>query len=932
MRIYELAKELGLENKAVLDLCHELGMEDKSSHSNSLSDMEADRIRRHVLRKSVAEKSPAGGTRELNREGHMLTESRVSGNVIRRRKKGGEDDGPLEAPPPGRQIDLSSAHMLSPDLPRLAPDPQAEKAQREAALREADALFVKRAPAEEASVEEAPSATDDESSIEVSAEDESVEEVEPAQADDTDDTVSIEASPEETVAATVSAEGNGAAVAEDKVLQDVRRRHDIRAPKILGRIELPVKPVVTKKPVAQAAKTETTGTTEEESTTSGRGVKGKKKGKPVEFEGTDSLGRRPRKKQVLLQNDLLDYDGERDGWKVKKDKRRKSPHDANGQAEAAGAMRQSKKVVKVAGSISLGDLARQMGVKAGEIISLLMKLGVMATINQLLDYDTATIVAAEFGFTATNTDLDVEDVVSSLDEQDSPDNLELRPPVVTVMGHVDHGKTSLLDSIRRASVAKGEVGGITQHIGAYSVTVPSGGAVTFLDTPGHEAFTAMRGRGAKVTDIVVLVVAADDGVMPQTIEAINHARAAEVPIIVAINKIDKEGANRDRVINQLSEYGLTPEAWGGDTIMVDVSAHTKQGIDVLLENLSVQAEVLELRANPNRRAKGTVIESKVDKGRGTVMTVLVQNGTLKKGDLFVSGSVYGKVRALVRDDGEKVDSAGPSIPVEVLGASGSPLAGDDFLVLDSEAQARQISEQRAHIQRMKDLAVQEGSSLSGALTLEKFSALVQEKGEVKELPLIVKADVQGSVEAVTGALLQLHNDEAKTKVIHKGVGAITENDVQLAVASKAIIIGFNIRPDARASQVIEQEGIQVVYSRIIYELVEQVEAALTGMKAPVFQEKVLGRVEVRQTFRVPRLGTVAGSYVLDGTIPRGAQVRLLRDSRIIYEGKMGSLRRFKDDVREVQAGYECGIGIEGYSDIKMGDIIEVFKVEQIQPN
>ncbi|MCL4139349.1 UNVERIFIED_CONTAM: hypothetical protein GTU68_064609 [Idotea baltica] len=550
-----------------------------------------------------------------------------------------------------------------------------------------------------------------------------------------------------------------------------------------------------------------------------------------------------------------------------------------------------------------------------------MQLGTMATINQLIDFETASLVAEELGSSAVNTKSDIEEYMANLRvlDEDGSKNL-LRPPVVTVMGHVDHGKTSLLDAIRRTTVTTGEFGGITQHIGAYNVPVSSGGSVTFLDTPGHEAFTSMRARGAQLTDIVVLVVAADDGVMPQTIEAINHAKAAEVPIIVAVNKIDKESAQPEKVISQLSEYGLVTEEWGGDTIVCKVSAETQEGVSDLLENLHLQAEVLELRANPERSAYGTVIESRLDKGRGTVVTVLVQGGTLRKGDTFVAGSEFGRVKALVADDGTLIDEAGPSIPVEVLGASSSADAGDDFAILTDESMARDIAEERSQKKRRKVLAA---SQKTGS------SEMVGESADVKELPLIVKADVQGSSEAVADALVKLSNEEVKIKIIHKAVGGITENDVQLASASKAIIVAFNVRPDSRAAMVLESEGASIVYSRVIYDLVDEIESAVRGRMAPKFQEKQLGRLEVRQTFRVPKLGMIAGSYVTSGTVPRSSLVRLLRDGTVVFEGKLASLRRFKDDVREVKEGYECGVGIEGFSDIKDGDVLEVYKVEEI---
>jgi len=917
LRVYELAKELGLENRALLDLCKQLGMDDKASHSNSLSDDEAEKVRRFVIRRAVSDKSPA--TREVSKEGQLLTESRLGSNVIRRRKK----DEEAEAPPT-KQIDLNDVQPSKNELPRLAPDLDAERKTRAAALREADALFAPRAERE---VEpEAQAAEAAQPAAEQVAEG-TADEV--SEAPHTEATETAEASEAEEASEAVDASAEG-----DEELADVRRRHDIRAPKVLGKIDLPVKPVPVKRP-AVAAKTAAVATEAavDDGEPDSEARAKRKRGKAIEKTDLSAdSGRKPKKKTVLRKEELVDYDDERDGWRKQRTKKKTKDGESGpgGSSVEAGPMKQSKKTVKIPGHISVGELAKQMSVKVGEVMGILMKLGTMAGINQLVDHETASVVAAEFGYAVQNTDQDVEELIQELSETDSPEQLVLRPPVVTVMGHVDHGKTSLLDAIRKTSVTKGEVGGITQHIGAYNVVLPSGGSVTFLDTPGHEAFTAMRSRGAKVTDIVVLVVAADDGVMPQTIEAINHARAAKVPIIVAVNKIDKEGANRDRVINQLAEHGLIPEEWGGDTLVCNVSAHTKEGIDQLLESLHLQAEILELRANPLRRAIGTVVESKIDRGRGNVITVLVQNGTLRKGDVFVAGAVFGKVRALLGDDGERVEEAGPSIPVEVLGASGTALSGDDFIVFESETQARSIADQRSQGRRLKELASAEPSVGASSLTLERFSQMVSDSADMKELPLIVKADVQGAVEAIAEALQQLSNEEVKVKIVHKGVGAINENDVQLASASKGILVAYNVRADARAQALLETESIEVLYSRVIYDIVDMVQKAVKGLKAPVFREKTLGRVEVRQTFRVPRLGVVAGSYVLDGVIPRGASVRLVRDSRVVHEGKMASLRRFKDDVREVAAGYECGIGIEGYSDIKSGDIIEVYKVEQVQ--
>jgi translation initiation factor IF-2 len=515
-----------------------------------------------------------------------------------------------------------------------------------------------------------------------------------------------------------------------------------------------------------------------------------------------------------------------------------------------------------------------------------------------------------------------EDLLQTV--EDRPEDLKPRPPVVTVMGHVDHGKTSLLDRIRSTNVAEGEAGGITQHIGAYDVHLPGGGRVVFVDTPGHEAFTQMRARGAQVTDLVVLVVAADDGVMEQTREAINHARAAEVPIVVAINKIDKPGAEPDRVRRELSELELVPEDWGGDTIMVEVSAKTGQGIDELLEMLLLQAELLELKANPDKPARGHVLEARLDKGRGPVATVLVQEGTLHTGEAFVCGIHAGKVRAMFNDRGQRVDLAGPSTPVEVQGLSGVPEAGDDFAVVENEKAARQIAEHRAQKKREAELSARKAVSLEGFLD--------QLKGEeVKTLKLVVKADVQGSVEALVSALGKLGNEEVKVEVIHAATGTITETDVMLAAASEAVIIGFNVRPAGKVSEVAEREGVDIRTYEVIYQVIEDITAALAGMLAPVVEEEVIGRAEVRQTFNVPRVGTVAGCYVSEGRVERGAQARLLRDGTVVANTRISSLRRFKDDVKEVAQGFECGIGLENYNDIKVGDEIEVFVTREVAP-
>ncbi len=578
----------------------------------------------------------------------------------------------------------------------------------------------------------------------------------------------------------------------------------------------------------------------------------------------------------------------------------------------------SKRVVRVAEVVTVGDMAKSMGVKAGEVIKKLMGLGMMATINQVLDFDTATLVANEFDYQVENVAFDVETALQGQHEvAESEEGLEPRPPVVTIMGHVDHGKTSLLDAIRSTHVTDAEAGGITQHIGAYHVRV-EGRGVTFLDTPGHEAFTAMRARGAKVTDIVVLVVAADDGVMPQTIEAVDHARAAEVPIIVAVNKIDRPDADPERVQRGLSDHGLIPEAWGGDTIFVPVSAVTREGIPNLLEMLLLQADVLELKANPNKLARGAVVEAKLERGRGPVSTVLVQEGTLKVGDPIFAGPHHGKVRAMIDDQGRKVDQATPSFPVEILGLQGVPQAGEAFSALTDEATARQLAEFRETQQREAELAK------TSKVSLEEFYDQIK-ANEVKELRVVLKGDVHGSVEALGEALTRVSTDEVKIRVIHGSVGGITESDVLLASASNAIVIGFNVRPEPKATNLAMQQGVDLRLYTIIYEVIDDIRSAMEGMLEPVYREEFHARVQVREVFNIRGVGTIAGCAVTDGKIQRSSMVRLLRDQVVVHEGRLASLKRFKDDVREVGTGYECGIAIDGYQDVKIGDVIEGFE-------
>jgi translation initiation factor IF-2 len=577
------------------------------------------------------------------------------------------------------------------------------------------------------------------------------------------------------------------------------------------------------------------------------------------------------------------------------------------------------KRIHVGEAITVKELATKVQMPPSAVIKGLMQMGVMATMNAVIDADKAAAVAQSFGYTVETVPVDQEDAFA--EEADTADMLLRRAPVVTVMGHVDHGKTSLLDAIRETNVTQSEAGGITQHIGAYEVNTRRG-KIVFLDTPGHEAFTAMRARGARVTDIVVLVVAADDGVMPQTVEAIAHARAANVPIVVALNKIDLPNANPDRVKQQLSDQGLVPEQWGGDTIYVEVSAKRKLNIDALLEMILLQAEILELQANPSRRGKGAVIEAKLDKSRGPVATLLVQNGTVHVGDAFVVGMHYGRLRALLNDRGEKIQDVGPATPVEIVGLSGVPLAGDTFQVVADEKKSRQIAALRQQRQREESM---QGTS---RVTLEDLYRQIKE-GEVKELNTLIRADVQGSVQVMRDTLEKQSTSEVRLRVLQGAVGGITESDVMLASASNAIIIGFNVRPTPKAQELAEREGVDVRLYTIIYDLIADIRAALEGLLEPEVTERVLGRAEVRETFHIPRIGAVAGCYVTEGTIGRNAECRLLRDNVVVYQGRISSLRRFKDDVQEVSSGYECGIALERFSDLKRGDIIEPFVREQV---
>jgi translation initiation factor IF-2 len=908
-RVHLLAKELGMETKELIAQLDRIGMRGRKAQS-SLEEDEVLRIRAalaaqekpqvHVGEEKVVADRVVRSEDEMIGEiqaRETIVERRVRANVIRRRTSRVEVPQP-EAPQP--EPEAAKAPVAEP-APAVEPIPVPA---RPVDQPEKDRALPVEAFAEEPGV-----------AVEPEPRQEEALPPEPAlpEADTAQSAPSLAPEPVEQPKAPEPAPVQEEAPRGARVLGRIDLKKTVRvepAPTPLARrpsAAAPAAPLPGAEPLKPARDLEKAkpGAVEEEKPKPGR-----------------------HKKRIVKKQDVLDFrDRELRSGRIPK-KKKALPGKEQRKTEIT-VPKASKRVIRISEVITVGDLAREMGVKAGEVIKKLMGLGMMATINQVLDADTATLIASEFDHQVENVAFDIESALQVEHQIEEPESaLVPRPPVVTIMGHVDHGKTSLLDAIRSTNVIAQEHGGITQHIGAYHVQV-DGRSVTFLDTPGHEAFTAMRARGAKVTDIVVLVVAADDGVMPQTVEAINHARAAEVPIIVAVNKIDKPDANLERVKRGLSEYGLVAEDWGGDAVFSPVSAKSHEGIPHLLEMLLLQADILELKANPDKLARGAIVEAKLDRGRGPVATVLVQEGTLRVGDTFVCGVFHGKVRAMIDDRGRKIDAAPPSLPVEILGLQGVPEAGDSFVVVTDESKARQVAEYRQSKQREAELVK------SSKVSLEELYDQIK-AGEVKELRVVLKADVQGSVEALTDALSRLSTDEVKLRVLHGSVGGITESDVLLAAASNAIVIGFNVRPESKGAALAAQEGVDVRLYTIIYEAVADVRAAMEGMLEPTYREQTQGRVEVRQTFNIQGVGTVAGCYVTEGKIQRGSLIRLLRDQVVVHEGKLASLKRFKDDVREVGGGYECGLSIEGFQDIKQGDVIEAFEripvVRRITPS
>ncbi len=938
VRVHQLAKQLEIEPKDLIAQLEKIRVRGKKPQS-SLEESEVEAVKaalaamekpkvtvgeeRIVVDRTITAEDEEMGEVQAHEK---VVERRVRANVIRRRRSTVElvtrkPIHPVEREEPEAEVEEAAEAAAA-----SVEGASAEAVPHEAPVAEApaaEAAAGEAAPSEEAPGETVPAEIELEASAAETVEAPAAETAAPMEAvaeTEAPDAAEVQAeagaeegasaeapeqvSPEVSEAAARGA--NGAAVPAEGAAEAAPGQPAVTGPRILGRIDLSRK--TTPAPAkSAAAKTAAPGAARD--------------GQPAaEADGQDKAGKGAKgKKRVIRKQEVIELK-EREfrspRGRVLRKKRALPGKEQKKTEITVPAAR--KRVIRMDEAITVGDMAKDMGIKAGEVIKKLMGLGMMATINQVLDFDTATLVANEFDYQVENVAFDVETALQDQHEVTDPEEArEPRPPVVTIMGHVDHGKTSLLDAIRSTNVTDVEAGGITQHIGAYHVRL-DGRGVTFLDTPGHEAFTAMRARGAKVTDIVVLVVAADDGVMPQTIEAVDHARAAEVPIIVAVNKMDRPDADPERVQRGLADHGLVPEAWGGDTIFVPVSAVTHEGLPGLMEMLLLQSDLLELKANPNKLARGAVVEAKLERGRGPVSTVLVQEGTLKVGDPIFAGPNHGKVRAMVDDQGRKVDSATPSIPVEILGLQGVPQAGEAFSALTDEATARQFAEYRETQQREAELAK------TSKVSLEEFYDQIK-ANEVKELRVVVKGDVHGSVEALNEAVTRLSTDEVKIRMIHGSVGGITESDVLLASASNAIVIGFNVRPEPKATSLAMQQGVDVRLYTIIYEVIDDIRSAMEGLLEPVYREEFHARIQVREVFNIRGVGTIAGCAVTDGKILRSSMVRLLRDQVVVHEGRLASLKRFKDDVREVGTGYECGIAIDGYQDVKVGDVIEGFE-------
>ena len=947
-RIHELAKELQITSKELIDKVASLGISVKN-HMSTLEDEDVGRL------KSMYQDS----------SDTIIEEKRIGRRVIRRRKIKVREEKPEPEATPEGEVQPEAEKLEVPAEPEISE--AVEKETKEVAEKPAEPLKEQKVEKVEAKLKEeakkvpeakepekpekarivkpaAPEKEISEAALEakiVEKKEELAKKIEKPATKEEEKIKAVKPEPEKP-----KADAREEALEVSKVekpekppvkpAKKVKKEKKEEAAVIISLPEKPVEPVEKEKEKKEVAEKKTPIDLEE-----ARKARVAKKDKPPVPEKKPALTKKkkgvkiepfaipeakpgkPERRKVVSKEDLYS-EAELKTQRIIKSKKGAKAARAEKQFQKPEITvpKAIKRRLKIDEAITVANLAKRMGIAASEVIKKLMELGLMVNVNQSIDFDTAVLVAEEFGFEVEKAAFEEEEILKT--ESDREEDLKPRPPVVTIMGHVDHGKTSLLDVIRESNITEKEAGGITQHIGAYQVKV-DGGEVTFLDTPGHEAFTSMRARGAQVTDLVVLVVAADDGVMQQTIEAINHAKAADIPILVAINKIDKPNANPDRVKRELAEHGLIPEEWGGDTTMVEVSAKKNIGIDDLLEMILLQAEILELKANPNKPARGRIIEAKLDRGRGPVATVLVQEGTLKIGDFFVCGVHHGKVRALFDSNRQRILKATPSMPVEIQGISGVPTAGDDFVVVASEKQAKMISEHRQRKQRETEL------SRTTKVTLEKLYEHIKE-GEIKELNIILKTDVQGTLEAISDSLRKLETDEIRVNIIHSATGGISETDVMLASASNAIIIGFNVRADMKVLEMAEREQVDLRFYDVIYQLIADVKDALEGMLEPEYREVVIGRAEVRQTFNIPKVGTVAGCYVVDGKLERGCQVHLVRDGIVVYQGKIASLKRFKDDVKEVKAGYECGVGIENFNDVKVNDVLEAYILEEIKPS
>ncbi|MFP3998463.1 MAG: translation initiation factor IF-2 [Desulfobacterales bacterium] len=943
-RVFELARELNMSNKELLDKMQEMNI-DVSSHLGSLEEDTVNQVKNEIFGpKKKAE----------------VEDTRVRPNVIRRRRKTAaeasgaekeaeeqtgtkpekEETGPVKEAggPQAAEAETGAPVQQTAEAPPESEKEAAPEPDQRGADQQEEAAAEKPAEAETQSAKPAKETTDAGKKAQKQAEQEPEEPKE-----ETAEHRQPQAAEKEAESAKKSTEKQPAAKetkpseSEEEKAEKPKKTKKKKTKKATSAKIIRMPEAETAPEPKKPEKPEEIQIPEPEPTPEAPGLepqkaepektrpKKKKRPEPKAVEEDTEKAKKPAKKKSafkrkeVVEGDAL-YDN-RFGRAKKGKKKGKAARPAAEHKPQVTTPKAIKRRIKIDDTVILSDLAKRMGIKGNELIKRLMEMGMMVTLNQSVDFETAELLASEYNFEIEKASFEEENFIQT--GQDSPEQLKPRPPVVTIMGHVDHGKTSLLDVIRHSKITAGEAGGITQHIGAYRVPYENGDII-FLDTPGHEAFTAMRTRGAKVTDLVILVVAADDGVMPQTIEAIDHSKAAGVPIIVAINKIDKSGAEPDRIKRELAEKDLVPEEWGGDTICVSVSAKQETGINDLLEMVLLQSEVLELKANPNKPARGFIIESRLESGRGPVATVLISEGTLHTGEPVVSGVHYGKIRAMFDDLGRSVKEAGPSYPVEIIGLSGVPMAGDELIAVAEEKDARQVSEHRQEKQRTRELGK------TTRMSLESLYEKMKE-GDVKELNLIIKADVQGSIEALKDSLTKLSTDEVKINIVHSATGTIHESDISLAAVSNAIILGFNVRPAAKVTRLAEEEDVDIKYYNVIYDAIKDIKDAMAGMMAPRYEERVLGRAEIRQVFNVPGMGAVAGCMVLEGKIQRGQPIRLIRDGIVIHEGKISSLKRFKDDVREVTHNYECGIGIERFNDIKDGDIIECYWLEEIKP-